>query len=127
MTTDMEGDGMKFSDFEATYHIMDMLREERRKKLEEAGGCGNVVCGVYWDKGHPNGAEMHVLTTNAIIFVFNSISHKLVTFKFARPGQIRQLYGRTNVIDGTEFNEDCVPQEVLSRALFYKNNGWNNI
>ncbi len=118
---------MAFSDFEGTYHIMDTLHEERRQKLEEAGGCGDTVCGVLWDKGHRRGMEVHVLTTNAIIFIFNYMTGKLVTFKFARPGQVRQLFGKEDIVYGRVFEEAHLPSEVMQRAMFYKSNGWNNI
>lgn len=118
---------MDFSDFNGTFHVMDEIHGERRRRLEEIGGCGETICGVLWDKGHERGVEVHVLTTNAIIFVFNYLSGNLVTFKFARPGQIRQLHGRKDIVNNRVFDSNKVEKSVMDKAKFYKDNGWNNI
>lgn len=61
------------------------------------------LCIFTVDKGHKNGAEIHVITENGIINIYNQHSKKYVTGLIARPGQL-QRYG---VI---------IPESVLEKA-----------
>jgi len=44
------------------------------------------------DKGHKNGSELHYVTFNGIIFIFNKNTKRLITVLIARPAQIERLY-----------------------------------
>ncbi len=63
-----------------------------REKLIKEIGIGSAVATFKVDKGHPNGPELHTITTTGIIIIRNARSHKLVTKLIARPGQIRRYY-----------------------------------
>lgn len=82
-------------------------RGERAKILEELKApilsVGGKLCIFIVDKGHKNGAEIHVITENGIINIYNRHSKKYVTGLIARPGQL-QRYG---VI---------IPESVLEKA-----------
>ena len=82
-------------------------RGERAKILEELKApilsVGGKLCIFIVDKGHKNGAEIHVITENGIINIYNRHSKKYVTGLIARPGQL-QRYG---VI---------IPESVLGKA-----------
>lgn len=102
-------------------------RGSRDALIRQNGGYGKRIACIYWDKGHINGPEYHVLTDNAIIAVFNVRTKRLVTTKFARPGQIRQLDGKINLDDANHpFYHWNIPSAVMRRAEFYERNGMNN-
>lgn len=71
-------------------------RGERAKILEELKApilsVGGKLCIFIVDKGHKNGAEIHVITENGIINIYNRHSKKYVTGLIARPGQLMR-YG----------------------------------
>ena len=50
------------------------------------------LCIFTVDKGHKNGAEIHVITENGVIHIYNKNSKKYVTGLIARPGQLTR-YG----------------------------------
>ena len=63
-----------------------------REKLIQQIGIGKEIKTVEVDKGHPNGAELHTITTNGIIIIKNARTKKMITKLIARPNQIRR-YG----------------------------------
>lgn len=71
-------------------------RCERAKILEELKApilsVGGKLCIFIIDKGHKNGAEIHVITENGIIHIYNKASKKYITGLIARPGQLTR-YG----------------------------------
>lgn len=82
-------------------------RCERAKILEELKApilsVGGKLCIFIVDKGHKNGAEIHVITENGIINIYNRHSKKYVTGLIARPGQLMR-YGVV------------IPESVLEKA-----------
>ena len=82
-------------------------RNERAKVLEKLKApilsVNGKLCIFIVDKGHKNGTEIHVITENGIINIYNRHSKKYVTGLIARPGQL-QRYG---VI---------IPESVLEKA-----------
>jgi hypothetical protein len=63
-----------------------------REKLIREIGVGKEIKTVRVDKGHPNGAELHTITTNGIVIIRNERTKKMITKLIARPNQIRR-YG----------------------------------
>ena len=63
-----------------------------REKLIREIGVGKEIKTVRVDKGHPNGAELHTITTNGIVIIRNERTNKMITKLIARPNQIRR-YG----------------------------------
>ena len=68
--------------------------QERTERLNVASSLGNYnkVNTFKCDRGHPNGAEIHIITDNGLIIVLNYRTHKLVTILIARPQQIKRYY-----------------------------------
>lgn len=93
-------------------------RGERAKILEELKApilsVGGKLCIFIVDKGHKNGAEIHVITENGIINIYNRHSKKYVTGLIARPGQL-QRYG---VI---------IPEPVLEKARTHVSMHYNEL
>ena len=71
------------------HYIKDRVK---REKLIKEIGIGKEVKTVRIDKGHPNGAELHTITSNGIIIIRNERTNKMVTKLIARPNQIKR-YG----------------------------------
>ena len=101
-----------------TKHYM-YKRYERDKFIDEHLGVGHIVDGFIVDKGHPNGAEVHSITDNAIIIVHNLETGKLVTQLLARPSQIKRYYKDTNRKRPPEY------REILRLAEAHKRLGYN--
>lgn len=66
-------------------------RIERENKIREIG-IGEAVATFRVDRGHANGAELHTITTTAIIVIRNERTNKMVTKLIARPGQIERYF-----------------------------------
>ena len=77
-------------------------------------GLGKVAGQFVVDRGHKNGAEVHIITTTAIILVYNARTKKLVTKLIARPAQIKRYYP----------NGDY-PQEIVDLAYEHTKLGYN--
>lgn len=63
-----------------------------REKLIKEIGIGYEVATFEVDKGHPNGPELHTITSNAIIIIRNKRTNKLITKLIARPSQISRYF-----------------------------------
>lgn len=72
-----------------------------RENLIRKIGVGNEIATFKVDRGHKNGAELHTITSNAIIIVRNARTNKIVTKLIARPNQIKR-YFTNNTIDISE-------------------------
>ena len=122
----MDGKTKKVSESGLTGHYKNE-RGSRDALIKQNGGYGKRIACIYWDRGHMNGPEYHILTDNAIIAVFNVRTRQCITTKFARPGQIRQLDGKPNLDDEKRpFYHWNIPSSVMRRAEFYERNGMNN-
>lgn len=89
-------------------------RRDRRTFILHNIGYGEVVQIEVIDRGHKDGKEFHVLTSTAIIEVYNYFTHKHITDMVARPNQIK-----------SEFDEWT--QELIDLARYHKRMGWNEI
>lgn len=94
-----------------TQHYSDRLYREQ--VITSIGGYGKLLGSCVVDKGHQNGEEIHFLTDNAIIVIYNRKTLRRITTLIARPRQMTR-YG---------FN---IPQYVLDRAEQHKLVGLNN-
>lgn len=79
-------------EIEKTLHMIDD-RGDRMRAIEELGGYGKSVCKNIIDRGHRDGAEIFVLTDNAIIKVYNAKTLRHITDLIARPEQIVDRMG----------------------------------
>ena len=99
-----------------TKHYKDS-RSERFQFIKDHIGFGTIVRTFRYDRGHPDGPELHSLTSTAIIIVQNAISEKVVTLLIARPQQIRRLYDTIR---------QRPPQKLLDLAQAHTEAGYNN-
>ena len=83
-----------------------------REKMIQHIGEGKVVRTVRWDRGHPNGAELHRITDTGIIIIYNERTLKLVTKIIARPNQIRRYW-----------KDGKAPIEIVNKAIEHARNG----
>ena len=93
-------------------------RGERAKVLEELKApilsVNGKLCIFIVDKGHKNGAEIHVITENGVINIYNCYSKKYVTGLIARPGQLMR-YGVV------------IPESVLEKARVHVSMHYNEL
>jgi len=87
-----------------------------REAIIKAIGLGKIAKQCRVDRGHRNGAEVHIITTTAIILVFNARTKKLITKLIARPNQIKRYYP-----------EGTAPQFLLDLAYEHTKLHYNKI
>lgn len=91
-------------------------RIERENKIKEIG-IGKAVATFRVDRGHKNGAELHTITTTAIIIIRNERTNKMVTKLIARPKQIERYFDeRTETV-----------LELMKIAREHQKKGYNEI
>lgn len=77
------------------------------------GGNGNIIDSFIVDKGHKNGKELHCVTDNGLIIVYNIATRKLVTKLIARPQQIKRYYMHTKKNPPQELLELCREHNIM--------------
>ena len=82
----------------------------KRNALIEKIGLGVEIKRAVVDKGHRNGAEVHVISSTGIITIYNQRSGKLITKLIARPGKIRQYYRE----------DETIPEDLLKIARYHQ-------
>lgn len=90
-------------------------RTERHATIQ-AIGCGKIISTFEVDRGHRNGLEIHQITDNGMIIIYNKHSHKLITELIARPNQIIRYYFDSNT---------AIPYEVLILAQQHEQAHYN--
>ena len=92
--------------------------EDRRERAlcikNIIGGIGKPLFQKQVNTGHPNGPELHTITSNGIIVIHNAITGRLVTMLIARPKQLEK-YGFT------------IPEYVLRKAKHNQKMGYNEL
>lgn len=78
----------------------------KRNELIEKIGLGVEIKRTVVDKGHRNGAEVHVISSTGIVTIYNQRTGKLITKLIARPGKIKQYYRE----------DEMIPEELLKIA-----------
>lgn len=79
-------------------HMANNDRNNRRVVAASLDKKAHVVASFLVDKGHKDGQEVHVVTNNGIIYVFNHMKlflgahNALVTILIARPNQVERLF-----------------------------------
>ena len=105
-----------------TIHF-DKERNYREQIVGWVGGAGNVVLTNVIDRGHKNGAERFELTDNAIIFVYNVVTNKLVTILFPRVGQLYSRFGEEKL---NGLNKDLL-RSIKAKCREYQRLGYNEL
>ena len=102
-------------------------RGSRQALIDRLGGDGRELAVVYWDKGHIDGSEYHIVTDNGIIIVENCRSGKVVTKKLARVAQLYQLEGKYDQRNHRVFAVRDLPASVIAKCRKYQALGYNNL
>ena len=90
---------------------------EVREAIIRQIGLGEEVITKEVDRGHPNGAELHTVTTTGIIIIRNKRTNKMITKLIARPSQISRYFD-------TETKE---VRELKRIAQMHKELGYNEM
>lgn len=69
------------------------------------------------DRGHKNGPEIHALTDQGVIYIFNKYTGKLITCLIARPRQLLRYYQAVGLV--------C-PKKVYRLAFEHQKKHLNN-
>jgi hypothetical protein len=101
-----------------TKHISESHRVDLARFIS-----GEIVDTFFVDKGHKDGAELHCVSENGVIWVLNErkwLTNRpcLVTVLFGRPNQVKRLY------------EACrlwYPQELIDRCIENQKCGLNEL
>lgn len=93
-------------------------RQQRNTFIENNIGLGEPIRTFRWDKGHPNGPELHTITDTGIIIIRNERTGRLVTTLIARPGQIYRYYITENEVP---------PRYLMQIAQKHEEAGYNII
>lgn len=70
----------------------------RKRRMEYVGDIASmhILKAFDVDRGHFDGPEIHLITTDGYIVIVNAWSFKLCTVLIARPGQIDRYYKAIN-------------------------------
>lgn len=93
-------------------------RQSRNEFIRSKIGIGMPIRTFKWDKGHPNGPELHTITDNGVIIVRNERTGKLITTLIARPGQIHRYYKSVN---------ESASTYLINIALEHTRDGYHNM
>ena len=88
---------------------------KRREEIIQMIGEGSEIKRVVLDKGHRNGAEIHVISSTGIVTIYNQRTKKLITKLIARPGQIRKYW-----------KDEEAPAELLQIARQHQKMNYNH-
>lgn len=88
----------------------------KRNEIIEMIGEGTEVKRVVLDRGHKNGAEIHVISSTGIVTIYNERTGKMITKLIARPGQIKRYYNEN----------EKVPTELLKIAREHQKMNFNH-
>ena len=83
------------------------------------GGNGKIIDSFIVNKGHKDGIEMHCVTSNGLIVIYNVNTRKLITKLIARPQQVKRYYMHTK--------SKNPPEELLELCRLHQENGFNNL
>ncbi len=91
-------------------------RAKRNEIIKKKIGEGTEVKRVVLDRGHKNGAEIHVISSTGIVTIYNERTGKMITKLIARPGQIKRYYNEN----------EKVPAELLKIAREHQKAHFNH-
>lgn len=72
-------------------------RQAREQAIKQIGQ-GKIIKTTIIDRHHPNGPEIHEISSTGIITIFNQRTHKLITKLIARPNQIKRYFTENETI-----------------------------
>lgn len=91
-------------------------RRHRSNLINNEIGLGQIIRTVFWDKHHPDGPEIHTISSTGIITIYNALTGKLITQLIARPAQLQRYYAT---------DEKC-PEYLIALAINHERLGYNH-
>ena len=88
-------------------------RQERTRIIGKIG-TGKIVKTTIVDRGHPNGPELHKITSTGLIMIYNQWTGKMITILIARPAQIQRY-----------FKQGQAPAYIMELAREHERMGYN--
>lgn len=105
------------SSLQGTAHFIND-RNDRMKKINQLiGGLGDPIDSFIVDTEHPNGNEIHTITSNGIIIIQNERTKKFITPLIARPNQVLRYYKGCNT--------SMPSRDVLDKCREHEAKGYN--
>ena len=103
-----------------SYTVSHHYTEDRqsREALIRKIGYGEKVDEFIVDRGHPNGAERHEISSTGIVTIYNARTGKLVTKLIAKPNQVKRYYEAENKV---------TPEYILRIAYEHMRKNYNNM
>lgn len=80
----------KFTTCGNTQHVVNRSKRAQVAQRLINEECAKVYKIAIVNKGHENGAEVHVIYNNGIVKVYNANTHKYITMLIAREAQIER-------------------------------------
>jgi hypothetical protein len=99
----------------SSFHAEDERSREVPESIARNNGA-EVYKAFIVDKEHDKGNEIHYITENAIIFIFNENSGKFITTENARKGQVKRYFSQQGLV--------C-PQHIIDKAVDNQDTGAN--
>lgn len=101
-----------------TLHMQDKKRAARIEKALTFDAKPEIDRMFLVDKGHKDGLEVHVVSKEGFIYVFNNMKlwlgqNALVTILVARPNQVERLYEACNLTADESIIEKCREHQAL--------------
>ena len=91
-------------------------RRANRTELVNSFGKLHRIDGFEVDKGHKNGNEIHIVSKEGVIEIYNKATGKHVTDLIARPQQVKRYYEATSTV---------VPIDVVREARDHERKQYN--
>lgn len=103
---------------ETTYHFRQ--NEQRISKWFDTLGkedFGYPIHAFHVDKEHPNGDEVHVITSEGVLLTYNYKTKKAITIQFARDNQMERNWWQRN---NPGRNPGPIPVEIKKLSQQYR-------
>lgn len=105
------------SNISYSIHSQDIGRKKRMSYIGDIASL-HILKSFSVDRGHFDGPEIHLITTDGYIIIVNAWTFKLCTVLIARPGQIDRYYKAIN---------QEAPQWLLDKAFQNQIKNLNNL
>ena len=92
-------------------------RKRRIKTIMKIGGKGKILDTFLVDRKHRCGLELHALTSNGIIIIYNAKTRTMITNLIARPAQIKRYYNSVGKTPPSELM--CLAYEHWKAGLYH--------
>ena len=107
----------------ASPHFSDQRHMMRRKVIEWEGGYGDIICGMQAIEKGRESKRMLLLTTTGVIIIFDKYTNMIITAWLATAAQVKELFGREDLVNGRLFEKAHVPKETWKKIRLHQKSG----